>query len=454
MRRADRRKIRPEASARGAAPGEGSSSGGDTPDGPVTPPNIIFITLDDVGWTTLPTYGNPHIETPAIASLAAEGIVFANAFNISSSCSPSRGVFFTGQYPHTNGLTGLVHRYPELAIPPDHPNLARVLADAGYACAIQGKWHVSPRHPSEFGFHEFLNDATGTNKINTAEHAVDFIRRHRHQPFFLELDFVEPHMRWVEHEGLFLDPETVNVLEHWMMPNWPEVRELAARYFVEVWYVDLVIAKVLDALDDLGLADNTFVAVTSDNGAPFPGNKITLYDRGIRTPLIVRWPSHVRAGVQSDAYVSLVDLPQAMAIAGTQQPAEFMQGDPRLYDLLLDPTQSYRDTIYGEMTYHAHYCPARAVRTDRWKYIRNLSPDPWGLGAQDGTAWAYALLELPGQDWLDERPPVELYDLHADPQEVENLADLPEYAEVREEMHALLVAHAAATGDTAYDLDP
>jgi N-sulfoglucosamine sulfohydrolase len=422
----------------------------DLPEG--GPPNILFITLDDLGWTTLPAYGNRHIETPAIDRLVEGGVLFRNAFLVSSSCSPSRSVFLTGQYPHTSGVTGLVHSYPELALPPDHPTLVRVLADAGYACAIQGKWHVTAGHPGGFGFHEFFNDVTGTKYIESAARAVDFIARHRDGPFYLELDFIEPHKPWEEHDGLFVDPEAIEVLEHWMMPDWPEIRQLAALYFGEVRYVDRILADVFAALDDHGLAENTLVVLTSDNGAPLPGNKVTLYDRGIRTPLLVRWPAAVPAGARSDAIVSTIDLAQAIAIAATSEPAAFMQGDPALFDLLRDPSRSYRDSIYAEMTYHAHPCPARAVRTERWKYIRNLTPEPWGLADVGDTDWAHALLDLPGHDWLDPRPSVELYDLDADPHEVDNLADVAEYADVRARMHRRLLDAAAATSDDV-DLD-
>jgi arylsulfatase A-like enzyme len=433
---------------------DGSGSTGE-PSRPVHArrPNIIFITLDDAGWTLLPSYGNPHIHTPAFASLADDGIVFTNAFLVTSSCSPSRGTYLTGQYPHTNGLVGLVHRYPEQAIPTDYPTLPRMLGDIGYACAHQGKWHVSDKNAKKFGFDESLNDITGTKKIRSADEAIDFMRRHRTMSFYLQLDFVETHAPWVEHEGLPVDPDGVHVLDDWMMPDWPELRRLAAAYFGEVRHVDAVLANVLQALDELGLAEDTFIVVTSDNGAPFPGNKGTLYDRGIRTPLVVRWPAGAAAGERSQAYVSAVDVPAAMSIVGMARMGPGMQGSSGLYDLLENPHRSYRDRIYTEMTYHAHYCPARALRTDRWKYIRNLSPDPWGVGSFDDEEWAYALLELPGHDWLDERPRVELYDLEADPHEVVNLADAPEYATVRADMHAALLAEAAAVGDHAFDLD-
>jgi N-sulfoglucosamine sulfohydrolase len=429
---------------------EGGESTGFSGHGPPAPPNIVFVVLDDVGYAALPSYGNPYVDTPTIAGLGQQGMLFRNAFLASSSCSPNRGVYLTGQYPHTNGLTGLVHRYPELALPSDQPTLPWLLRSFGYACGFQGKWHVSDEHPSIYGYDEYLNDITGTRYITSAEHAIDFIERHASRPFFLELDFMETHQRWKEHAGLEVDADAIASLEHWMMPDWPEIRELAAQYFSELRYVDMILGQVLDALAAQGLERTTMVVLTSDNGAPFPGNKITLYDRGLRTPLIVRWPDIVPAATISDAIVSSVDVPVAMAMAAASQTTSAMQGDARLFDVLRDPTRTFRDSVYAEMTYHVDYVPARAVRTDRWKYILNLSPDPWGLGSFADAEWATALLALPGHDWNDPRPPVELYDLAADPHEVDNLADRSEHAYVREEMHERLLVLAAQTHDDAF----
>ena len=430
--------------------GEGDESGssgvyGERPD--PDPPNIILITLDDVGWTTLPQYGNPHIETPAFDALAQQGILFRNAFLTTSSCSPSRGVYLTGQYPHTNGLIGLAHRYPEFALQPGIPTLPEWLRSSGYATCIQGKWHVGPSPPTEFGFDLFLNDITGTKKIQSAQHAVEFIQEHADRPFYLELNFVEPHLRWAEHKGFELVGPDVEVLEHWMMPNWPEIQELAARYYGEVWYVDSILVELLAALAKLGLEENTLIAVISDNGAPFPGNKQTLYDRGIGTPLIMRWPRVIEPGRVSDELFSAIDLPQAFALASAQQKASFMQGERYLFDHLGDPAVPGRDAIYSQMSYHSKYIPTRSIRADRWKYIRNLTDEPWGLGEQGGKDWAQALLELPGHDWDQPRPHAELYDLHADPHEVNDLVDDPAYAEIRDELHARLLELAAESGD-------
>jgi arylsulfatase A-like enzyme len=412
------------------------------------PPNIVLVTLDDVGWTTLPQYGNPFFDAPALEALAQEGILFRNAFLPTSSCSPSRGVLLTGQYPHTNGLIGLAHRYPEFALEPGIPTLPDLLRSFGYATCMQGKWHVSEEHPSLFGFDEFLNDITGTKKIHSADVAIEFIQDHARQPFYLELNFVEPHLRWKEIDRFPFGGDDVGVLPHWLMPNWPEIRELAVKYYGEIWYVDGILGDLFAALKKLGLEENTLVALVSDNGAPFPGNKQTLYDRGIGTPLIMRWPAVIEPYVSGEL-VSIVDVPQTLVLAATQQTAPFMQGERALFDHLLDHSVGVRDATYSEMTYHSKYIPTRAVRTDRWKYIRNLSDDPWGLGEMEGRSWAEALLELPYHDWDQPRPPAELYDVLLDPHEVVNLVDDPKYADVLDDMHARMLEFAETTDDDA-----
>ena len=117
------------------------------------PGGVVLITADDLGWRDLSAYGLSNISTPNLDRLVHEGVAFERAFDVVSTCSSSRATIVTGQYPHTHGVTGLVHRHPELSLPVDHPTLIRELGVAGFTTAIQGKWHLAHGlSPEEFGY--------------------------------------------------------------------------------------------------------------------------------------------------------------------------------------------------------------------------------------------------------------------------------------------------------------
>jgi len=419
------------------------------PDGP----NIIFITADDLGWTTLPAYGNPYIETPAFERLVREGALYRRAFNACSSCSSSRATFATGQYPHTHGVTGLVHRFPSLSLPPEVPTVASLLADAGYITALQGKWHVSTAGPLEYGYVEVLNPGgDSSHGIADESAAVEFIARHVSQPFYLELNFMQTHLRsdgtWAMDPDFPVDPEAVLPLDEWVLPDWPEIRDAVARYFSQVRRMDAIVGQILAALDELGLTDRTLVAFLSDNGAPFPGTKKTLHDRGVGTPLIFRWPSTIAAGRVIEELVTTVDLPPTLLAAADVPVPEQMQGASRLEELRGGPIRGGTE-VFSEIDRHSEPIPSRSIRVEGWRYIRNLDETPLGLGQLTGVEWAQRVAELPEHPWNLPRVPAELYDLEVDPHEQTNVVDDPAYADVRADLHERLRRWMEATGDPA-----
>ena len=300
---------------------------GDPPeiDGP--PPNVILITADDLGWRDLGCYGNRQISTPNIDRLAREGAKFENAFVVASSCSPSRASLLTGQYPHTNGVTGLTHRHIDKALTPGTGTIPSNLKGAGHRTALEGKWHVSPLFPTSwYGFDERLSGILPKDHhIESDCVSVDFIERHRDRPFYLELNYMNNHR---DDFGEFsfdpdfpVDPERVTVPEYWSLPNWPEIRLEVAKYYSQTMKMDGMIGRVLDRLDTLGISERTLVLFVSDNGPPFPGNKMTLYDRGIGTPLLVRWPGRVPAGLTVESLVSSIDvMPTLLEACGLPVP--------------------------------------------------------------------------------------------------------------------------------------
>ncbi len=416
-------------------------------------PNVILITADDLGWRDLRSYGNPDIETPNIDRLADEGVKFENAFVAASSCSPSRASIITGQYPHTNGVTGLTHRYILKALPPDYETLPAVLQRAGYSTALEGKWHVAPFSPtSRYGYGERLSGPLPhQHHITDSCRTVEFIERNRDRPFYLEINYMNNHRddfgEFHFHPDFPVDPDAVSVPDYWTLPDWPEIRLEAAKFYSQTLQMDRMIGEVLDALDALGLAEETIVVFLSDNGPPFPGNKMTLYDRGTGTPLLVRWPGRIRAGARIEDLVSSIDvMPTILEAAGLPSP-KAVQGRSFLPLLRGNRSGPFRDAVFSEMTYHVHYLPTRAVRTSEWKYIRNYSDIAVGLDQNSHMEWAHRLCDLPNQPWKSPRVHEELYYLVRDPHEQTNLAGEADHRSVLESMRERLDRHMEETGD-------
>jgi len=430
--------------------------GGEPPTaGDVRGPNVLLITADDLGWHDVSSYGNPDVVTPSIDRLAAEGMRFTRAFVAAPSCSSSRASLTTGQYPHTNGVTGLSHRHPRRMLSPRHTTLADVLADAGYRTGLAGKWHVAPYLPTGwYGYDERMGGLMDM-WIRDIAPALDFVRRHRERPFYLEINFMQTHR---DDDGAFsfdpdfpVDPAAISLPAYLNLPDWPEIRDELARYYSQMLDMDAMIGEVLALLDELGLAENTLVVFVSDNGPPFPGAKMTLYDRGIATPLIVRWPGRVPAGSDRNALVSTIDvMPTLLEAVGAPVP-EDMEGRSFLPLLLGEAPDAHRDAIFAEMTDHVEYIPTRAVRTERWKYIRNYSDIAIGLDQIADQEWAHRLCELQNQPWKRPRVPEELYDLAADPREQRNRVGDPAYSDALERLRARLDAHMRETGDPYLD---
>lgn len=422
----------------------------DDTDAPAKPRGVILITADDLGWKDVGAYGLTTVATPALDRLAAEGVTFDRAFDVTSTCSSSRATYATGQYPHTHGVTGLVHRHPELSLLSTTPHLARAFQDAGFATALQGKWHLSVAEEVEdFGYDAYLTTDID-QVIRSGDEARDFLTQHQNDRFFLELNFMQTHRDPIFHafpqaKGFEVSPDDAPPPAWWGLPDWPEIREEVAGYMSRLAWMDALIGDVLRAVDDLGLAEDTLVVFVSDNGPAFSGCKLTLYDRGLGTPLMVRWPRAI-APARTDALVSSVDLaPTLLDLAGLP-PLPGAQGRSWRSLLGLGGSDTERDAVFAEMEQHSGPVPARSVRTDRYKYIVNLSAQPWGMGEGDG-AWREEVAALPDQHFDEPRPTEELFDLEADPLERTNLVVDVAMATVLADLRGRLRAHLEATAD-------
>ena len=420
----DRREFLLAAAAVAAAARPGSAA-------PERRPNILVILTDDQGRGDYSAFGTPDIRTPGIDRLCREGVTFDNFYANSSVCSPSRAALLTGCFPDRVGVPGVIREeHPQDSwgwLWKDATLLPEVLGPAGYHSALIGKWHLglsAPNTPCDHGFdhfHGFLGDMmddywthrrNGFNfmrrdreTIDPEGHATDLFTRWAvehlearakvDQPFFLYLAYNAPH------DPIQPPPEWLAKVK----AREPGMTDKRAKLVALIEHMDDGIRQVLETLDRTGLADNTLVVYTSDNGGvlgnganngPWRSEKGHMYEGGLRVPAAARWPGHIAAGSRSERVTLTMDIfGAACEAAGAQPPAGI--------DAL-----SFLPALRGE----ADGEPQR----DRY-FVRR----------EGGLAYAGKTIEALRQgDWkiLQDSPfaPLELYDLAADPRETTNQA--------------------------------
>ncbi len=406
-------------------------------DSSVKRPNFIFILADDLGWSDLGCYGHPQIKTPNLDRLAREGTLFTQFYVNGSVCSPSRCAFMTGQYPARHKIHGHYATHDVNAargmnnwLDPKVPNVAVLLHRAGYATAHFGKWHLGNGDgappPTEYGFDETRTvnssgpgwdqpDLTFRTKSSAAivDETIRFITAHKDQPFYVNAWMLIPHA-------------TLNPTDEQMQPYQhlnPGGKAFPFKSAAQIFYgsvtdMDKHIGRLLKALDELGLAENTVILFSSDNGpedihisnaghsgvgsaGPFRGRKRSLYEGGIRVPGIVRWPGKIPAGrIDDTSVVAGVDwLPSVCKLAGIAIPDAHKLDGEDVSDVYLGRSRvratpllwEWRFRIAGEPFHHS---PMLAIRDGDWKLL--LNPD---------------------------RSRVELYDIRKDLTQLSNVAE-------------------------------
>lgn len=413
-------------------------------------PNVVIFIADDQGFGDLSCYGHTTLQTPQIDRLAREGMRFTSAFLTTSSCSPTRCSMLTGRYPHNTGAEDL-HQ----PLPADQKTLARYLRGAGYHTMCVGKWHLGA--PERTHWDNIVECGGG----ETGSTAVALLRdRPRGKPFFFWVASKDPHRPYDDEAS---DDNADNVAEALdravvppYLPDHPLIRRDILRYYDEIMRFDRHVGEVLDELQAQGVLDETFVVYVSDNGMPFPRAKTTLYDSGIRTPLLVRYPPLVRPGSVQRSLVSTIDIaPAILEAAGVDQ--DSMQGRS-LVPLLKDDEAPGRDAIFAEANWHDFEQFTRAVRTERFLLIRNYywQKPLWNsVDSINSRTWA-GFMQCHRQGKLtaaqkflfqEPRPFEELYDLQMDPQSLENVATDRRYAAQLNELRTRLDNWRVETGD-------
>ncbi|HUR60286.1 MAG TPA: sulfatase-like hydrolase/transferase [Opitutaceae bacterium] len=395
-------------------------------------PHIVFILADDMGIGDVGCYGGKQAPTPAIDRLAQEGTRFTQYYSAAPICSPSRAGLITGMYPARWRITSFLQTKAGNArveqddfLDPQAPSLPRALQASGYATAHFGKWHLgggrdvtaAPKFAA-YGYDENAGtyespephpDITATNWIwsdqdkvkrwdRTAffvDKTLDFLKRHRDQPCFVNLWADDVHTPWV--------PDSVS-----------DRKELPKNFKPVLAEFDKQIGRLLDGLKTLGLEQDTVVIFTSDNGALptfqgsrsgiYRGSKLSLYEGGIRMPFIVRWPGRVPAGrVEERAMSGAVDLfPTLAAIAGAKLPAGAVLDGVDVSGVWRGQSTRARGPLFWEYGRND---------TDAFKYPANDRSPPLAVRRDN----LKLLVKADGTG-------AELYDLAADPKETHNLA--------------------------------
>jgi len=410
-------------------------------------PNVILILMDDMGYGDLECYGGFPYHTPNINNLAAGGMRFTNFYVAQAVCSASRSAILTGCYPNRIGINGALSPSAQIALNPEEETIASLLKGRGYKTAMFGKWHLGqqpPYLPLSYGFDEFvglpyshdywpvnydgtpldtstqrgrwpelhliegntptkairdLNDAATLTTLYTQK-SVDFIKRNKNNPFFLYLAHSMPHVPLAvsskfkdkSGEGLYGD-----VMEE----------------------IDWSVGEIMKALDANGLTKNTIIIFTSDNGpwltygnhggntGGFREGKGTAWEGGVRVPLIVKWPDHIKpASVCNNLTASMDLLPTLTKICGAKQPSKKIDG----IDIISLLKQQAGSNPRDEFVYYYDRCSLKGVRKGQWKLVLpNVSQTYKRATAIGYNGW-------PGK-YASDSVRLALYDLRTDPGE-------------------------------------
>jgi len=399
--------------------------------------NVLLIMTDDQGAWSLGCYGNPEARTPNVDRLAAEGVRMTQAFATIPVCSPSRATFYTGRIPSQHGIHDWIKHENDgpraRYCIPDEILLSTILKQHGYTCGLSGKWHLGDNKTPPPGYSFWFAMPTGGSKYQDApmywkgekittkgyltdritDKAIEFLEQYGDRPFFLNVQYNAPHTPYVGHPAELVDlfkdcpfASIPSVPPHpWRirLPTGEARRHDLAAYFAACSGVDRGVARILDRLEALGLADDTLVIYTSDQGfccghhglwgKGNASNPRNMYDTSLQIPLIFRHPGKLPAGRTTDVLFSAYDfLPTVLDYLDLPLPeGRNLPGRSFVPALKGEPFEA-PDAVFGE------YGRARSIRTRDFKLVHRC----------DGG-------------------PDELYDLRSDPGESKNLIDDPAY---------------------------
>lgn len=409
-------------------------------------PNFVLVIADDVSDDDLGCFGNPAIKTPNLDRLAREGRAFDRAYLTCSSCSPTRCSIITGRYPHNTGAPEL-----HMPLPAGQFMFPQALREAGYFTMLSGKNHMGGE--VNRAFDKVLNPVGPGGEVDWVKQLAE---RPRDKPFFMWFAAVDAHRDWEKNiRSPQYDPAEMRVPPY--LYDGPITREDLVKHAGEISRLDFFIGRVLEELERQGVAENTYVIFTADNGRPFPRCKTRLYDSGVKTPLIVWRPGTIEAG-RTDSLVSTIDLaPTVLELAGL--PIDERVQGVSLAPILAKPQAAVRDYAFSEHNWHIGSAHERSVRQGDWLYIRNNLPELQSVCAESGPVFpagkelqeardAGKLNEDQQDVFREPRPAEELYNVKDDPHQLRNLAGDASHAKTQAELAGVLDRWTEETGDS------
>jgi len=448
---------------------------------PENQPNILFCLADDWSWPHASIAGDKVVKTPTFDRVAREGVLFTNAFVTAPSCTPSRGSILTGQWhwrlEEGGDLWGTLPA--KFTVYPD------LLEKAGYHIGFTRKgWGPgqfkpggrtrNPAGPQYKNFEQFL-----LAPASRRGYPGQWPGLTKGKPFCFWFGSTDPHRPYKWRSGVESGMKLQDVRVPVCLPDCETTRIDICDYYFEVQRFDNEVGQLLKILEEAGELDNTLVVMSGDNGMPFPRSKGNLYDWGTNVPLAVRWLAKVKGGHIVEDFVSLADLAPTFLEAAGLKPTADMTARSFL-DVLTSGKSGRvdlkRDRVFTGKERHAYVrkdglgYPTRAIRTYDFLYIRNFEPDRWPVGdpdvvgfrdpAQpygdtDGSPTKTYMMEHRDDPQVnklfalafEKRGACELYDLRKDPAQLNNVADQPEYADVKKKLDETLMAELKGTYD-------
>ncbi len=422
-------------------------------------PNIVFLLADDMGYGDLGCYGHPVIQSPNLDRLASEGIRLTHCYAASPNCSPARTAILTGRSPYRVGMYDFA-RFKPMHIPEDELTIAEILRDEGYQTMFAGKWHCSgdfdhQPNPGDHGFDHWLahpknfgHNPSGFYRNGMAlpqlkgwmsevvvDEAIEFIdKRDPDRPFISMLWFSEPHVpvvaadRFIE---MYQGPETTEKAKSIRYGGPQVVRKpdetMRATYYGCVTMLDHHIGRLLDHLESNGLANDTLIIFTSDNGPEhrpktsfgtpgiLRGAKGHMHEGGYRVPGIIKWPNQIRPGSESDTPVNGTDfLPSLASIAQATPDHEKTIDGINIFPALIEGKQIHRPKPMLWWLYHARGSKEVSMRVGPYKMLANMLPQAEVSNRDTRPPEGTSIMDFIKDSELGN---FTLYDLEADPSE-------------------------------------
>jgi N-sulfoglucosamine sulfohydrolase len=421
-------------------------------------PNIIFIMGDDLTMTDIQPYGSTQVHTPNLARLASEGVCLDNMFNMVPVCSPTRQSLLTGMGPVRNGA------WPNHTMIYDGIKTLPVYLKAlGYNAALIGKRHYAPESAYPFDFLGGRDHDDGDGKDIDLSKVEDYIKRSAGKPFFLMVTCNQPHQPWNRGNQQAYDPEKIQLSPN--MVDTKLTRKQMAKYFTEITYLDSLVGVCLDIIERSGQKENTIVVFATEQGSSFPFSKWTLYDQGLRSGFIVRWPGKVKPGTRNPALLQYMDITPTLIDMAGGDPNKINTGskdangntgfDGMSFTKVLTGERTHmRDYVYAENTTRgivngSDAYASRSARNTDFLYIHNLNYQNRFSNVLTHSKlfkeWMAA--DSVRASFYITRPEEELYDMKNDPYALKNLAADPAYQHIKAELKTKLTAFMKQQGD-------